>query len=201
MKTFRSLFAAAVACLALATSYSATVGKAAPAFSLTDIDGNSHSLSDFAGKVVVLEWVNFGCPYVKKFYNDGHMQAFQKSAGEKEVVWLSVCSSSAGAQGNMSSEDWQAAHKSKGMASTVLLDNDGVVGKAYGARTTPHMYVINEAGVLVYNGAIDSVRSTDAADVETAENYVFAAIDSLLAGEVIKTTMTKPYGCGVKYAR
>ncbi|MEM9158751.1 MAG: redoxin family protein, partial [Verrucomicrobiota bacterium] len=154
-----------------------------------------------AGKTVVLEWTNYGCPYVKKHYNEGHMQALQGKMTGKDVVWLSICSSAEGKQGYMSNADWKKVSARKGVQSTaILLDADGKVGRAYGARATPHMFVIDEKGLLAYNGAIDSIRSTSPSDVDKAENYVQQAVNALMGGAEIKNAKTKPYGCGIKYA-
>lgn len=197
------MFGIVAAMLLLAAGASgATVGAKAPAFSLTDIEGKSHSLADYAGKVVVLEWTNYGCPFVKKHYNSGNMQALQKAAAGKEVVWLSICSSAPGKQGSMSAAEWQSAVESKGVsASAVLLDESGAVGRLYGAIATPHMYVIDADGVLAYDGAIDSIASANQSDIAKAENYVTAAIDALLAGKAVEKSKSKPYGCAVKYGR
>lgn len=196
---FCALFAAL---FSVAVAHSATVGEKAPDFTLTDTNGVSHSLSDFAGKVVVLEWTNHGCPYVKKFYGSGKMQGLQAMAAGKEVVWLSICSSADGKQGHMSDADWNAAIKSKGIKSAaVLIDEDGKVGKAYGARVTPHMYVIDGDGVLAYNGAIDSIASTRASDIEKAENYVVAALNAVWEGQPVAKTSSRPYGCSIKWAQ
>ncbi|MCP5488912.1 MAG: thioredoxin family protein [Verrucomicrobia bacterium] len=175
-------------------------GSAAPEFTLTDTQGTSHNLSDFKGKFVVLEWVNHGCPFVKKFYRVGEMQKLQADYTGKGVVWLSICSSAPGKQGNMSAEEWNAYNTEHEVAaSAVLIDEDGTVGKQYGARTTPHMYVINPEGTLIYQGAIDSVRSTESDDIPDAENYVRSALDAAMAGEAVATPQTEPYGCSVKY--
>ncbi|MEM6884827.1 MAG: thioredoxin family protein [Verrucomicrobiota bacterium] len=176
------------------------IGKPAPAFTLTDTNGTSHNLSDFKGKFVVLEWVNHGCPFVGKFYNPGKMQEWQGSYTGKDVVWLSICSSASGKQGHMSTEDWNAKIKSSGtQATAVLIDEDGTVGKAYEAKTTPHMFIIDPTGNLIYAGAIDSVRSTDSEDIAKATNYVAQALDEALAGKAVSTPTTSPYGCSVKY--
>lgn len=173
---------------------------AAPGFTLPDGHGNEHSLSDFEGKIVVLEWVNHGCPFVVKFYRGGHMQALQAEMAEKGVVWLSINSSAPGLQGWKTPEDQLRAIEEKGInAHAVLIDEDGTVGRAYGARTTPHMFVIDPAGNLVYQGAIDSVRSTNPADIPEARNYVREAVAALLAGEPVPVARTQPYGCSVKY--
>ncbi len=179
-----------------------SIGEKAPDFTLTDIEGNTHSLSDFAGKVVVLEWTNHGCPFVKKHYGSGNMQALQENAAEKDVVWLTICSSAPGKQGHMSAEDWQKLSNDKGVKSTgTLIDEDGSVGRLYKAKVTPHMYVIDSEGMLVYNGAIDSISSASASDIPKAENYVTAALEAVLAGEAVAKGTSKPYGCSVKYAK
>ncbi|HMO03035.1 MAG TPA: thioredoxin family protein [Kiritimatiellia bacterium] len=176
------------------------IGAAAPEFTLTDTKGVSHNLSDFKGKFVVLEWVNHGCPFVVKHYSGGNMQGLQKEFTDKGVVWLSVCSSAEGKQGYMSNDEWNAAIAEKGIASTAtLIDEDGTVGKLYNAKVTPHMYIINPEGNLIYQGAIDDKKSTDAEDIATSENYVRSALNAALAGEPVATSVTQPYGCSVKY--
>jgi len=198
----RILFSAAAALLFSFSAYAAKVGEKAPDFTLEDISGQEHSLSDFSGKIVVLEWVNHGCPYVKKHYRSGGMQSVQSDMADKEVVWLSICSSAPGKQGYMSNSEWVATIESKGMKSAaVLVDADGKVGRLLGARATPHMFVIDEEGALAYNGAIDSIRSANSADVDRAENYVVSAVEALIKGEPVAKRSTKPYGCSVKYAR
>jgi peroxiredoxin len=176
-------------------------GEPAPEFTLTDTKGTSHNLSDFRGKYVVLEWVNHGCPFVVKFYSVGKMQEFQQAVtADGDVIWLSICSSAEGKQGHMSSDAWNAKIEESGTAATaVLIDADGTVGKLYGAKVTPHMYVIDPEGTLIYQGAIDSVRSTDSADIDSSENYVMAALAQHKAGEEIVNAQTTAYGCGVKY--
>ncbi len=176
------------------------VGTAAPAFTLTDIAGKQHSLADYKGKFVVLEWFNEGCPFVKKHYTSGNMQKLQQEYTGKDVVWLSISSSAEGQQGHMTPEtapktisDW------KMNATKVLLDHDGKVGKMYGAKTTPHMFVNDKEGKLVYQGAIDSKASANAADIEGSENYVKVALDSTMAGKPVANASTKPYGCSFKY--
>ena len=187
---------------AMALGFAAAHADAAPEFTLKDAHGNEHSLSDFEGKIVVLEWVNHGCPFVVKFYRGGHMQALQKEMVDQGVVWLSICSSAPNQQGWMTPEDQAKTITEKGIKATaVLLDESGTVGRAYGARTTPHMFVIDAEGQIRYNGAIDSIRSTNAADIERADNYVRAAVASVKAGEEVATPRTQPYGCSVKYAR
>ncbi|HYC58049.1 MAG TPA: redoxin domain-containing protein [Thermoanaerobaculia bacterium] len=177
-----------------------SVGSPAPAFTLIDTRGKQHNLADFKGKYVVLEWVNFGCPFVKKHYGSGNMQATQKKAVDRGVVWLSVCSSADGKQGHMAAAEWNNEIASRKMASTaVLIDESGQVGKTYGAKTTPHMYIVNPDGVLIYKGAIDDKPTTDQDDIPGARNHVLAALDESMAGKPVSTASTTPYGCSVKY--
>lgn len=178
----------------------AVVGEKAPDFTLTDLDGNEHSLSDFADKIVVLEWTNHECPYVVKHYKSGNMQAHQKAATEQGVVWLSIVSSAEGKQGYVTPEEGKKLFAEKGFNATALLrDFEGKVGKLYQAATTPHMFVIDKDGILVYAGAIDDRPSTSQKTIEGATNYVDAAIADLMAGEAVKVATTQSYGCGVKY--
>ena len=176
-------------------------GEAAPDFTATDTHGNEHSLSDFAGQIVILEWTNKDCPFVRKFYDSGYMQQWQEEyAGMENVVWLTVCSSAPGNQGHLSAEEWnQLIQKQDSHATAVLMDEDGTVGKAYGATNTPHMYIIDGEGVLRYQGAIDSIRSAKSDDIEEATNYVAQAVEAIQAGEEVEETTTQAYGCGVKY--
>lgn len=175
-------------------------GQAAPDFKLTDSNGNEHALTDFKGKYVVLEWVNHDCPFVRKHYDSGNMQKLQKTYTEKDVVWLSINSSAMGKEGSVTPEQANELTSTKGANPTaVLLDMDGTVGKQYDAQTTPHMYVINPDGVLIYQGAIDDTPSVDVADVQTAKNYVQAALDESMDGKPVTTGSTKAYGCSVKY--
>jgi len=178
----------------------AKIGAPAPAFTLTDTAGVTHNLSDFAGKTVVLEWTNHDCPFVKKHYNGENMQRQQADATADGVVWLVVNSSALGKQGYVSpaqAEQIQADWKAQQTA--YLFDTDGSVGKAYGAKTTPHMYIIDAEGMLRYNGAIDSIPSASPADIEKAEQYVEIALAELAAGEPVSRPLTQPYGCSVKY--
>ena len=178
----------------------AEIDKPAPNFTLTDSNGNEHSLSDFAGKNVVLEWINFDCPFVKKHHDGKNMQALQKKYTEKEVVWLSICSSAEGKQGNFTNEEINKRIADHGASMTgYLLDASGEVGKMYAAKTTPHMYVINKEGVLVYAGGIDDIKSTDVDDIKDATNYVSKALDELLEGNEVSVKVSSPYGCSVKY--
>jgi peroxiredoxin len=177
-----------------------TVGQPAPAFSAVDTHGKTRTLSEFEGKRVVLEWHNQGCPFVVKHYDSGNMQKLQQKLTADGVVWLTVISSAPGKQGHVSAADADAyVAKQKAAPTAVLLDEGGSVGKAYGAKTTPHMFIIDEKGVLVYAGAIDDKPSTDKADVDGAKNYVLAAYDDLKAGKAVGLASTAPYGCSVKY--
>lgn len=175
-------------------------GASAPDFTLSDTSGTAHSLSDFKGKYVVLEWTNHGCPFVGKYYKEGHMQALQEKMTEKGVVWLVMNSSAAGKQGYVTPEQGQDLIADKGIRATaMLLDSDGEVGRAYDARVTPHMYLIDPAGKLIYQGAIDSIRSTRVSDIAKAENYVKSAYMADKEGEPVSDPTTTPYGCGIKY--
>ena len=176
------------------------VGADAPAFTLTDTSGKKHSLADYKGKFVVLEWFNEGCPFVKKHYSSGNMQKLQQEYTGKDVVWLSINSSAEGQQGHVTPETAPKTISEWNMNATkILLDHDGKVGKQYGAKTTPHMFVIDKQGKLVYQGAIDSKATANAADVADAENYVRVALDNSMAGKPVSNASTKPYGCSVKY--
>lgn len=202
MKIQKILSCVAAAMLLVSAAFAAKAGEKAPNFSLTDINGNEVSLSDYAGKIVVLEWTNYGCPFVKKHYRGGNMQNLQGAMKDDGVVWLSICSSAKGKQGSMSPSDWQSTVKDKGVQSAaVLLDESGKVGRMYDARATPHMFVIDTNGVIAYNGAIDSIASASQADIASAENYVVSAVKALQAGEAVETKSVRPYGCGIKYAR
>jgi len=180
--------------------YAATVGQPAPDFRAVDYLGQVHQLSDFAGQTVVLEWTNYGCPFVRKFYDATEMQRLQREAQAQGVVWLSVISSAPGKQGHLTAATAAAAIADEGFAGTaVLLDESGDMGRAYGATNTPHMYVIDGAGVLQYAGAIDSIPSFRQSDIEKAENYVMAALAALERGEAPSPAQTNAYGCSVKY--
>lgn len=178
----------------------AEVGKAAPAFTAEDINGNTVSLADYAGKNVVLEWFNHDCPYVKKHYDSGNMQATQKTAIDEGAVWLTIVSSAEGQQGYTTPEQAAELVASSGSnATTRILDTDGTIGHLYNAKTTPHMFVIDDEGLLVYAGAIDNQPNTDPATIDGAENYVLAALTALNNDTEIATDTTAPYGCSVKY--
>jgi peroxiredoxin len=200
MKPFtRFLFALAILpSLALAD---AVPGKPAPTFETKDAQGKTRKLSDYKGKWLVLEWYNKDCPYVKKHYESGNMQKLQKTYTDKGVVWLSVISSAKGKQGYLEpSETIKNAKSKHSAASAILLDPSGKMGKAYGAKTTPHMFVINPKGEVAYAGAIDNNDSSDPAVIPESKNYVAAALDEGVAGKPIETPSSRSYGCGVKYA-
>lgn len=176
------------------------IGAPAPAFSLPDTYGNQHALSDLAGKWVILEWLNYGCPFVQKHYRSGNMPRLQEDYAAKGVVWFSVVSSAPGKQGYYEPEEMNAKNEEHGnKAAAVLLDPEGTVGMAYGARTTPQMYVINPQGVLLYNGAIDDRPTSRLSDIEGATNYLVQAMTEAMAGQPVSLPTTQPYGCSVKY--
>jgi peroxiredoxin len=198
MKKF--LVSSLVLCFASLAVAAPEVGQPAPGFTLTDSTGKEHSLADFKGKTVVLEWVNYGCPFVKKHYDSKNMQTLQKAAAEKGVVWLAICSSAPGKQGNETPESGKTKAAEYGSAATAyLVDADGKVGKLYEARTTPEMFVINPEGTLIYKGAIDDNNSPDPAVIPDSKNFVKAALDDTLAGKPVSIPSTKSYGCSVKY--
>lgn len=175
------------------------IGQPAPNFILPDCTGKNTSLSDYKGKVVVLEWVNHGCPFVAKHYGSGNMQKLQAEAAAKGVVWLSICSSAPGKQGHMAPADAAKTCADKKSAAAYLRDESGEVGKTYGAKRTPEMYVVDANGVVVYHGAIDDKKSTDPGDIAGAKNHVTAALEEILAGKPISTPKTEAYGCSIKY--
>ena len=186
----------------LATSASARVevDAPAPAFTLTSSKGETVSLSDFAGKYVILEWTNHLCPYVVKHYGSDNMQMLQRKYTEQDVVWLSIISSAEGKQGYVSSDEANALTSERNAVPThVLFDTSGEVGKAYSAKTTPHMYIIDPAGELKYAGGIDSIKPANPADIPKAENYLDAGMQALLNGQEVEKKLTPPYGCSIKY--
>lgn len=199
MKTLLTVLSSFVAAAALAVD-SPPVGSAAPDFTLSDAKGKAHSLSEYKGKYVVLEWFNPECPFVKKHYGPGSMQKLQEEYTAKGVVWLSIDSSAPGLEGNLSPDQAQkkmAEWKTKQTA--LLLDPEGKAGRSYGAKNTPHMFVINPEGKVIYQGAIDSKATPNPADIPSSTNYVKVALDESLAGKPVSTANTKPYGCSVKY--
>jgi peroxiredoxin len=176
------------------------VGQQAPDFVAVDTGGKQHRLSDFAGKFVVLEWTNPGCPFVRKHYGSGNMPATQKAATEKGVVWLAINSTERAAGDYLKPPALDAWMKEHSAAPTaVLMDEDGVIGQAYGARTTPHLFIIDPKGVLVYAGGIDSIASARAEDIKTATNYVSQALGEAYGGRAISMAASRPYGCSIKY--
>lgn len=191
-----------IALLAFLTSFTllaAENGKPAPDFTLPGLK-NEVSLKDLKGKTVVLEWLNHGCPFVRKHYDSGNMQSLQKKYTAKGVVWLSIVSSAPGSQGYVDAAGaLKEKQQYKSEASDILRDPSGEVGKKYGAKTTPHMYIINSEGILVYQGAIDNKPDADQASIKTAKNFVADALDEVLAGKKVSAASTKAYGCSVKY--
>jgi peroxiredoxin len=176
------------------------VGSSAPEFSLSDAKGKSHSLADYKGKYVVLEWFNPECPFVKKHYGSGNMQKLQQEFTSKGVVWLTIDSSAPGLEGNMTAEQASSTINSwKTHQTALLLDPEGKAGRAYGAKNTPHMFVISPEGKIVYEGAIDSKATPNPADIPTSTNYVKTALDEAMAGKPVSNANTRPYGCSVKY--
>ncbi|MDA7417053.1 redoxin domain-containing protein [Xenophilus arseniciresistens] len=200
----RAVMAAAMALgasLLMAQAQAApAVGQKAPDFVAVDTSGQRHKLSDFAGKYVVLEWTNPGCPFVRKHYGSGNMPATQKTATDKGVVWLAVNSTERAASDYLAPDKlaaWMKEHKAA--ATAVLMDEDGMIGQAYGARTTPHLFIIDPQGTLVYAGGIDSIPSARASDIAQATNYVNQALGEAFGGKTISAANTKPYGCTIKY--
>lgn len=182
------------------SAWAVRVSEAAPEFTGTDSHGQTHKLSDFHGKYVVLEWTNNGCPYTKKHYESGNMQALQKEWTAKGVVWLTILSSHPGAQGYMTAADENNYMKRVHATPTAaILDPTGAIGHEYDAKTTPDMYIIDPSGKLIYAGAIDNKPTTDLEDVKDATNYVSAALQDAMAGQSVAVGYTRPYGCSVKY--
>jgi peroxiredoxin len=176
------------------------VGTNAPDFSVTDSQGKTQSVSQYKGKYVVLEWFNPECPFVKKHYGSGNMQKLQEEFTGKGIVWLTIDSSAPGKQGHLTVEEANQKITTLKMKSTALvLDADGTAGQTYGAKNTPHMFVVSPEGKIVYQGAIDSRNSTSAADIPNSTNYVKVALEESLASKPISTPITRPYGCSVKY--
>jgi hypothetical protein len=178
----------------------AAVDQNAPDFVLKGVDGKNYRLSDLKGSYVVLEWVNFGCPFVQKHYRSGNMPALQKFAKEKGVVWLSVCSSAPGKQGYFEGDALKSEMRQMNCMPTAYLpDPEGTVGRLYGARATPTMYVIDPRGNIIYGGGIDDIPSTDVNDIPKARNYVKEALELALSGKRVEVSTSKAYGCSVKY--
>ena len=203
MRNLPSMILAAAASIAIASPLTAAqrTGAMAQDFKLTDVNGKTVQLSQFRGKTVVLEWHNPGCPFVSKHYNSGNMQMTQKAARQQGAVWLTINSGAKGKQGHMSGAEAKALiAKQNVQSSNYLFDTRGVVGKAYGAKTTPHMYIIDDAGILVYQGGIDDKPTADPADIKDARNHVLAALGEIKAGNKVSVAQSRPYGCSVKYS-
>jgi peroxiredoxin len=202
MKMLAALFVSTCfAAASAAAMAAATPGEAAPAFALTGIDGRKVFLADFKGKYVVIEWNNPNCPFVQKHYTSGNMQSLQKQFAGEQVVWLSINSTATSHPDFMSADQLSTWFRQSGAAPTaVLLDPNGDVARSYGARTTPHMYVVDPNGKVVYAGAIDDKRSTRPSDVKGAHNYVTAALAAARAGQPVEKPSTTPYGCSIKYS-
>ena len=199
MKVALAVFTSLIATTVFASDVP-PVGSAAPDFSLTDAQGKTHSLSEYKGKYVVLEWFNPECPFVKKHYGTSNMQNLQKQYTNKGVVWLTIDSNAPGTEGSITPEQAQKVSASwKTHQTALLLDPEGKAGRAYGAKNTPNMVIISPEGKIAYEGAIDSKASPNPADIPSSTNYVKAALDESLAGKRITTPQTKPYGCSVKY--
>ena len=196
----KTIFAAVLLSLAVAAHAAPRLGEPAPDFTLADQAGKPVKLSDAKGKLVVLEWFNKGCPFVRKHYGSKNMQSLQKKYGKKGVVWYSIVSSKPGKEGHLTAAEATDELKSAGMGSkAILLDEKGDVGRLYSAKTTPHMFVVDKKGALIYMGAIDDTASADPADIKSSKNYVAAALDEALAGKPVSTPSSTPYGCSVKY--
>jgi peroxiredoxin len=201
MKRFIACLLGSLILLWAAAAWAVQVGSPAPDFTATDTYGKSHQLSEYKGKFVVLEWHNRDCPFTRKHYASGNMQKLQKEWTEKAVVWFTVISSAPGTQGYVTADDENAyVARMKAAPTAVLLDPQGALGHLYGAKTTPHMFIINPEGVLIYDGAIDSKATTDQADIATATNYVQAALEEARGGKPVSVAVSHPYGCSVKYA-
>ena len=202
MKKFNFILWMVLTLVLMAGAKEIKLGAPAPDFTLKGADGKEYTLSDFKGKIVVLEWVNYGCPFVKKHYKTGNMQALQKKYTEQGVIWFSICSSAPGKQGHYPPQKIKELKKEKGAHYTAyLIDEQGIVGRQYGATTTPHMFIIDTKGNLVYAGAIDDQPSTKTATVKIAKNFVAETLDKMLSGKTVKPFMTTPYGCSVKYKK
>jgi peroxiredoxin len=200
-----NVFSLAISATLCASAFSVAhanmqIGGSAPEFALTDVSGKAVKLSDFKGKHVVLEWTNPNCPFVKKHYDSKNMQGLQSAYTGKGVVWLAINSTSTDHQDFMKPSDLSAKLNAWGSKpSATLMDVDGKAGKSYGAKTTPHMYIVDPQGKLVYAGGIDDKRSANPADIPSSKNFVRAALDETLAGKPVSVATSTPYGCSVKY--
>ncbi|WP_223789426.1 redoxin domain-containing protein [Marinicella meishanensis] len=200
LKPASTILLSVLLCTASACAWASKAGVMAPDFTLVDTHGNSHQLSDFKGKTVVLEWTNHECPYVKKHYESGNMQELQADATADDIVWLTILSSAPGKQGHTSPEEANAIiDKHQAKATARLLDYDGTVGRLYDAKTTPEMFIIDAEGMIQYDGAIDDQPSFNPKSLEGANNYVTAALTAMATGSEVAVKSTPPYGCSVKY--
>jgi hypothetical protein len=201
MKSLRHSMLRAICVLALmASAFALKVGEPAPNFTGVDSNGKQQSLSAYKGKFVVLEWHNQGCPYTRKHYESGNMQRLQKEWTSKGVIWLTVISSAPGTQGFVTpTQENQYLQKMNASPTAVIMDPGGSLGHLYGAKTTPHMFIIDPSGTLIYNGAIDDHATSDQADIASSKNYVSAALQEAMSGKPVTEAATRPYGCSVKY--
>ena len=201
MKTlYRTLLHTGLLLSLLAIALAAKVGDPAPDFTATDSNGKTHHLADYKGKYVVLEWHNQGCPYTRKHYESGNMQRLQKEWTARGVEWFTVISSAPGTQGYVTaSQENDYVRKMNAVPTAVLLDPDGNLGHLYAAKTTPHMYIIDPSGTLIYNGAIDDHPTSDQSDIPSSRNYVSVALQEAMSGKKVTDPATRPYGCSVKY--
>src|SRR5215813_4312621 len=196
----RYVFSAGISLLLILSASAVRVGEPAPTFTATDSSGNTQRLSDYKGKFVVLEWHNQGCPYTKKHYESGNMQRLQKEWTGKGVVWFTVISSAPGKQGYVTAaQENEYAKRMNASPTAVLMDPQGALGHLYGAKTTPHMYISDPNGTLIYNGAIDDHPTSDQGDIASSKNYVSAALGEATSGKPVTEAATRPYGCSVKY--
>lgn len=201
-KSSRILLAvfAVMSILSLRAHADVEIGKPAPDFTAIGSDGKSYRLADYKGKLVVLEWYNKDCPFIQKHYEPGNMQKIQDQYGKKGVIWFEMASSAQGREGYYSAEEMQKIREKSGSkALATLMDADGKIGGLYKAKTTPHMFIIDPQGVLIYNGAFDDHPTPYAEDIPKSKNYVSAALDEALAGKPVSQPLTRPYGCSVKY--
>ncbi|HEY1937563.1 MAG TPA: thioredoxin family protein [Candidatus Angelobacter sp.] len=200
MKNRRLMLRACVLLALMASAFAVKVGDPAPGFTAVDSNGKQQHLSDYKGKYVVLEWHNQGCPYTKKHYESGNMQRLQKEWTAKGVVWLTVISSAPGTQGFVTpSQENEYLQTMKAAPTAVLMDPGGSLGHLYGAKTTPHMFIIDPTGTLIYNGAIDDHPTSDQGDIANSKNYVSMALHEAMGGKPVAEAATRPYGCSVKY--
>lgn len=200
MKTlYRTLLHTGLLLFLLAIALAAKVGDPAPDFTATDSNGKTHHLADYKGKYVVLEWHNQGCPYTRKHYESGNMQRLQKEWTARGVEWFTVISSAPGTQGYVTASQENDYVRMNAVPTAVLLDPDGNLGHLYAAKTTPHMYIIDPNGVLIYNGAIDDHPTSDQSDIPSSRNYVSVALQEAMSGKKVTDPATRPYGCSVKY--